>query len=48
LILITNLTVVTMDARRRILSEGAILLDGERILAVGKAAELKRFCRGSN
>ena len=41
MLLITNLTVVTMDARRRILSEGAIVLEAERILAVGKAAELE-------
>ncbi len=47
MLLITNLTIVTMDARRRILSEGAIVLEGERILAVGKATELEARFAGA-
>lgn len=38
--LVCHATVVTMDAERRILSDGAIAWSGERILDVGKSAEL--------
>lgn len=41
---IDNLTVVTMDDERRILTDAAIVLDDERIAAVGRQQELaKRF-----
>lgn len=36
--LIKNVTVVTMDARRRILTDAAIVVDGGAIAAVGKAS----------
>ena len=37
---IDNLTVVTMDDERRILTDAAIVIDGERIAAVGRQNEL--------
>ncbi len=33
--------ILTMDPQRRIIADGTILLDGQRIRAVGKAAELR-------
>ena len=40
MLLIDNLTVVTMDEQRRILSEAAIVIDDEKFLAVGDSASL--------
>lgn len=34
----TNGTIITVDAGRRILTDGAV--DGDRIIAVGKAADI--------
>ncbi len=39
--LYTNATVITMDAHRRVLDHGALLVDDDRIAAVGPAAELE-------
>jgi 5-methylthioadenosine/S-adenosylhomocysteine deaminase len=42
--LITGAILVTLDAQRRIISDGAIALRGDRIAAVGKSSELaERF-----
>ncbi|MEE4450655.1 amidohydrolase family protein [Novosphingobium resinovorum] len=38
--LITGATLVTMDARRRVIRDGAVAFAGDTIVAVGKAAEL--------
>lgn len=38
--LISNITAVTMDARRRIVTDAAILVEGTRIMDVGKASAL--------
>ncbi len=40
-LLVEGGTVITMGSPRRIIKEGALLIDGDRIKAVGKAAELK-------
>jgi cytosine/adenosine deaminase-related metal-dependent hydrolase len=40
MLLIDNLTVVTMDEQRRILSEAAIVIDDEKFLAVGDSASM--------
>ncbi len=41
--LITGATIITMDAGRRVLTDGALAIAGDRIVAVGKAAELARL-----
>ncbi len=47
--IISNVTVVSMDAKRRILPNAAIAIDGDRILAVDAAAVLKeRFPEAEN
>ncbi len=38
--LITGATIVTMDAERRIITDGALAIRGDRIVAVGKAADI--------
>ena len=42
MILVAPVTAITMDAQRRILTDAAIAIDGSRIAAVGKAADLER------
>lgn len=42
-ILIKNGTVITMDPRRRILKDGAVAIENDRIVEVGKAGALKNF-----
>lgn len=41
-LLVRGAIVVTMDAQRRILSDGCIAVDGDRIVAVGPTRELER------
>jgi cytosine/adenosine deaminase-related metal-dependent hydrolase len=40
--LITGATIVTMDAGRRIITDGAIAIAGDRIVAIGKTATIDR------
>ena len=40
--------VVTMDAERRILRDGAVAVDGDRIAAVGKTSDVERSFRGDD
>jgi cytosine/adenosine deaminase-related metal-dependent hydrolase len=42
--LIAGATLVTMDAERRILTDGAIAISGDRIAAIGKRAEIEATC----
>ena len=44
-LLIVNTVIVTMDAERRIISDGAIAVDDGLIIAIGKSAELRRAYR---
>ncbi|MEM2192113.1 MAG: amidohydrolase family protein, partial [Candidatus Hadarchaeales archaeon] len=39
-------TVVTMNARREILQDGAVVVEGNRIIAVGKTSEIRNNFRG--
>src|SRR3982074_1318761 len=39
--LFTNATVITVDPQRRIIADGAIRVDGERIGAIGKSSDLR-------
>src|SRR6266849_3331715 len=39
--LITGATILTMDAERRIITDGAIAFTGDRIVAVGKRADIE-------
>jgi 5-methylthioadenosine/S-adenosylhomocysteine deaminase len=41
-LLITGTHIVTMDSDRRIITDGAIAVRGDRIVAVGKSAALKQ------
>ncbi len=41
MILVEHAVVVTMDPARRILLDGSVLLDGERIVEVGRAADVR-------
>jgi 5-methylthioadenosine/S-adenosylhomocysteine deaminase len=45
-IMIEKGTLLTMDQQRRILTDGAIAIRGDRIAAVGKTAELRRGYQG--
>lgn len=40
-LLITNATVITLDKRRRVIKEGAVAIEDDRIVGVGKATEIK-------
>ncbi len=40
-ILVTGGTLVTMDARRRVITDGGILIEGSRISKVGKSSEMR-------
>ena len=42
MILIEHATVLTLDAERRILSDGSVLVDGRDIVQVGPAASVRR------
>jgi 5-methylthioadenosine/S-adenosylhomocysteine deaminase len=42
-ILIKNATVITMDARRRIVKDGALAIENDRILDIGKTESLQGF-----
>ena len=42
-ILIKNGTVITMDPRRRIIKDGAVAIENDKIVEVGKTAALKDF-----
>jgi cytosine/adenosine deaminase-related metal-dependent hydrolase len=44
-LLISGATLITMDAGRRVISDGAIAIAGDRIVAVGKRADLERTVR---
>lgn len=46
-LLIEGGTIITMEPPRRVIKEGALLIDGDRIAEVGKAAELKALCLGA-
>jgi len=43
-ILIEHGVVVTLDARRRVISDGAVMIEGSKITAVGKTDELHGMC----
>ena len=45
-LIVRNATVVTMDARRRVIADGAVAIEGGRIAAVGPAAEVEARYRG--
>ncbi len=45
-LVITNGTVVTMDGERRVLSQGAVAIDGPKIVAVDAAAAIAASYRG--
>lgn len=42
--LIAGTTIVTMDAQRRVIADGAIAICGDRIAAVGKRADIDAGC----
>ncbi|MFX1318542.1 MAG: amidohydrolase family protein [Promethearchaeota archaeon] len=41
-LIIDEATIITMDAQRRILTDGAIVIEDQRIIAVGKSHEIKQ------
>ena len=44
-LLIAGATLVTMDAARRVIADGALAIAGERLIAVGKRTEVERQVR---
>ena len=46
-LMIVDTMLVTMDAERRIITDGAIAVTGDIIVAVGKSADMKRDCQAS-
>src|SRR5579883_984628 len=44
--LCTNTTIITMNPAREILTDGALLVEGNRIKAIGKTDELRRSYQG--
>jgi cytosine/adenosine deaminase-related metal-dependent hydrolase len=47
-LLVTDVTAVTMDRDRRVITDGAIAIDGERIASVAKTSELLERYRGAD
>lgn len=45
-LIVSGGTVVAMDEQRRVIENGAVAIRGERIVAVGSAAEIERAYRG--
>ena len=41
-LIITHGTVITMDAQRRIIKDGSVLIEGNRIVDVGKGEALEK------
>ncbi|MFN4133745.1 MAG: hypothetical protein ACK4GQ_05205, partial [Candidatus Hadarchaeales archaeon] len=44
-LLLSHGTVVTMNAKREILLDGAVVVEGNSIVAVGKTSEIKKSSR---
>lgn len=44
--LFTNATIITMNPAREIITDAALLVEGDRIKALGKAAEMRRLYQG--
>ncbi|MDP2744753.1 MAG: amidohydrolase family protein, partial [Dehalococcoidia bacterium] len=44
-LLVDRATVITLDSQRRIIKDGAIAIDGNRIVRVGKSAEVRKGFR---
>jgi cytosine/adenosine deaminase-related metal-dependent hydrolase len=44
-LILSNATILTMNRRREIIEDGAVAIEGNRIMAVGKTAEVKREYR---
>ena len=47
-LVVRNATVVTVDAQRRVIPQGAVAVQGGRIVAVGGAAEIEERYRGGD
>ena len=39
-----NATIITMNPRREIITNGAVAVEGQRIAAVGKSREVRERC----
>ncbi len=46
-LLICNAQVITVDSQRRVFENGAIAIEGNKIIEVGKSEELLKKIRGS-